>query len=175
MLNLEERTTIQVTDHDTGELHVYLLTVPPSDELAMLPDDLLVAEAIRMDSMAAALRKQSDVMKMELRQRMAGRKATEYKAPTGFAKMEEETKYDQTKFRALFELIDEQELIEAGAYTKAYTDLVTVPESWNTQKVKTFSKRGEAFKTIIEGAKSRHRLQAQHQGGRVIPRGRTQP
>mgnify|MGYP001614673775 CR=1 FL=1 len=91
-------------------------------------------------------------MEKEAEQRMAERGATSIPSERWVCELVADVSYDRTKFTPLKELLGETDLL--ACWTPAHQELVTMPESWNTAKVKALARKyGDAALAVVEGAK----------------------
>ena len=87
----------------------------------------------------------------EMQARMENDGATLYVGARFTAAMEVKNTYDPALLQYLLELIPQERLTKAKAYTPEHTEVV--PAKWNATKLRPFAKEGEEVRTIIEAAK----------------------
>lgn len=86
-------------------------------------------------------------------QRMEASGATELPCAPFLATITRRASYALEALTPLLELLPEEELTAAGAYTPAHQQTITVTATWNVTKLKPFSKRGAAIQAVIEAAR----------------------
>ena len=112
----------------------------------------LIAELVRLNQTIAELTEQQGRIEMELVRIMINAGATSIPHPTHQVVLKTTLSYDPSRLHALRELIDPQELEDAGAYIPAHQQTVNVPEKWNLTHLKKFQKYGADVRKVIENA-----------------------
>lgn len=101
----------------------------------------------------------------EAERRMAERGATSIPSELFVCELVTEVNYDRTRFTPLKMLFNESDLAEC--LTPGFQEIQTVPESWNTARVKAMAKKyGDQALSVVEAAKmmGRPRLKFEKRG-----------
>ena len=130
---------------------------PPISETPQRPyqdnddDWLLQRYALRLEAVRDAQRLVYELEK-EIQVRMEDRGAISIPSERFRCELVSDTSYDRTKFTPLKEILNELDL--ASCWTPATQVLQTVPESWNTAKVKAMAKKyGDTALEVVERAR----------------------
>ena len=90
-------------------------------------------------------------IEMQILQDMKETNAEQIVNDTHTVTKKERVSYDQNTLTPLLELISLEELESSGAFVPESTKVI--PAKFNLTKLKTFSKRGGAIKSLIESSK----------------------
>ena len=90
-------------------------------------------------------------IEMQILQDMKETNAEQIVNDTHTVTKKERVSYDQNTLTPLLELIPMEELESSGAFVPESTKVI--PAKFNLTKLKTFSKRGGAIKSLIESSK----------------------
>jgi hypothetical protein len=90
-------------------------------------------------------------IEMQILQDMRETNAEQIVNDTHTVTKKERVSYDQNTLTPLLELIPMEELESSGAFVPESTKVI--PAKFNLTKLKTFSKRGGAIKSLIESSK----------------------
>jgi hypothetical protein len=111
--------------------------------------DLVAAAEIE----AAAANEKLDRLKWNLKREMEQEGASESVSDTYKATLTASNSYDAGKLFAVLEVVPEQDLVDARAYTPAHEEKRIVSARWNATKLKPFGKRGAAVQEAIDSAR----------------------
>ena len=128
-------------------------------------DSLLLERIATLRSEIADAQRLLYYAEQEAERRIAERGGTGIPSARYVCEIVQDVSYDRTKFTPLKTLLLGEDL--KTCWTPPYQELVTVPESWNTAKVKALAKKyGEAALAIVEAAKveGRPRLKFEQRG-----------
>jgi len=89
----------------------------------------------------------------ELTRRMQQDGATEMVTAGHSATLKSSVSYDQTRLQAVMELVPEEDLVKAGAFTPEHEETTTVPARWNVTKLNPFARRGREIREVIDAAR----------------------
>ena len=141
----------QARDESLATLHPPISDTPPrpyqnDDDGQLLLRYELVLEAQRVQQRVAY------ELEKEIQVRMMDRGATSIPSERFQCELVSDTSYDRTRFTPLKEILNELDL--ASCWTPATQVLQTVPESWNTAKVKAMARKyGDAALAVVERAR----------------------
>lgn len=90
-------------------------------------------------------------IEMQILQDMRENKAEQIVNDTHTVTMKEKVSYNHDRLVPLLEMLPREELIDSGAFVPESTKIV--PAKFNGTKLKTFSKRGGAIKSLIESSR----------------------
>ena len=90
-------------------------------------------------------------IEMQILQDMKETNAEQIVNDTHTVTKKERVSYDQNTLTPLLELISMEELIDSKAFVPESTKVI--PAKFNVTKLKTFSKRGGAIKSLIESSR----------------------
>jgi len=111
--------------------------------------DLVAAAEVE----AAAANEKLDRLKWNLKREMEQEGASESVSDTHKATLTASNSYDAGKLFAVLEVVPEQDLVDARAYTPAHEETRIVSARWNATKLKPFGKRGAAVQEAIDSAR----------------------